>query len=438
MSQITSIRGFKDILPSEVKKWQHVEAIGRNVFSLFGINEIRIPILEKTELFIRGIGETTDIVEKEMYTFKDRGEDLLTLRPEATASVLRACIEHHLFEIDSVIKLYTIGPMFRRERPQKGRYRQFHQINVEYIGQDDPKIDAELIFMLMFLLNRLALENPVLEINSLGCPECRKSYKPSLISFLRKNEDKLCLDCHRRLDANPLRIFDCKNEICRSIIINAPLLIDSICLSCRDHFDMVQNHLAELSIPFSINARMVRGLDYYTKTAFEVTARSLGAQNAVTGGGRYNGLISLLGGPDIPGIGFAIGVERLITMLPGNNELFSSSPDIFIAALGTHAQSYAFILTQSLRRAGINTEMDYSHRSLKALLKRSDKLHCRYTLIIGDDELNSGNALLRNMYSKEQTIIHLSNLDDDVRIISSRIQRNDALLNGSTYKKVNL
>lgn len=425
MAQVTSIRGFKDIVPDEVGKWHYVEARARSVFSLFGIREIRIPILEKTELFIRGIGETTDIVEKEMYTFKDRGEDLLTLRPEATASVLRACIEHHLYETDPLVKLFTIGPMFRRERPQKGRFRQFHQINVEYIGQDDPRIDAELIFMLMYLLQSLGLENLNLEINSLGCAQCRKPYRPKLVAYLRNHDGELCQDCLRRLETNPLRIFDCKAESCQKILVDAPVMLDTLCHPCRHHFDTVQQYLGELSIHFTLNTRMVRGLDYYTKTAFEVTAQSLGAQNAVTGGGRYDGLVKLLGGPDMPGVGFAIGVERLISMIPRSDEDFIEYPDIFIAALGARAQGYAFLLAQALRRAGIKTEMDYSPRSLKGLMKRSDRLHCRYTLIVGDDELDAKKASLRNMTTKEQAALHLSSVEEDARSLASMINGNN-------------
>jgi len=257
--------------------------------------------LEKTELFKRGIGEATDIVEKEMYTFLDRGNEYLTMRPEATASVIRAYIEHHIYEKDPVAKLFTIGPMFRRERPQKGRFRQFHQINVEFLGQEDPRIDAELMSMLMYFLSEVGLDNLKLEINSLGCDKCRPAFREKIISFLRNREDKLCEDCRRRLVTNPLRIFDCKNESCQEIISGAPVILDFICASCGEHFDKVKEHIEILGVSYTINKRMVRGLDYYTRTAFEITTQSLGAQNAVTGGGRYDGLVQMLGGPDISG-----------------------------------------------------------------------------------------------------------------------------------------
>ncbi|HET56865.1 MAG TPA: histidine--tRNA ligase, partial [Deltaproteobacteria bacterium] len=291
---ITSVRGFKDILPDETGRWRHVEDTARRIFSSFGLREIRIPILEKTELFSRGIGDTTDIVEKEMYTFDDRGGDSLTLRPEATASVVRAYLEHHLHQHEAVSKLYTMGPMFRRERPQKGRYRQFHQINVEVFGSADPRTDAELLFMLVLFLGELGLPGLQLEINSLGCPRCRPVFKERVITFLDARRDELCDDCRRRLDTNPLRVFDCKNEGCRRLVEKAPVILDSLCDECAAHFDELKRYLEALDVPFVVNGGMVRGLDYYRRTAFEVTTTALGAQNAVAGGGRYDGLTEQL------------------------------------------------------------------------------------------------------------------------------------------------
>jgi len=293
MEKITAIRGFKDILPEDSDTFWKVETIARNIFKSFGFREIRVPIMEKTELFQRSIGETTDIVEKEMYTFSDRGNDNLTLRPEATASIIRAYIEHNMYAAEQITKLFTIGPMFRRERPQKGRFRQFNQIDVEMFGEDKPQSDAEVIFMLMYFLNSAGLNNLELEINSLGCGKCRPKFSPAVIDFLLKTgKGSLCPDCERRINTNPLRVFDCKVETCASIIANAPKIIDFLCPECEEHFSQVKSFLNDLSISFSINTRMVRGLDYYTKTAFEVKSTVLGAQNAVAGGGRYNGLVS--------------------------------------------------------------------------------------------------------------------------------------------------
>jgi histidyl-tRNA synthetase len=410
MEKITAVRGFKDILPGETEKWHFVEQKAREVFANFGILEIKIPILEKTELFTRGIGETTDIVEKEMYTFRDRGNEYLTMRPEATASVIRAYIEHNIHASEPISKLFTIGPMFRRERPQKGRFRQFHQINVEFIGYNDPRVDAELMLMLVTFLSAVGLTDLKLEINSLGCPQCRPDFRETVIAFLKGKEDGLCPDCQRRLETNPLRIFDCKVDTCQEIIASAPVILDFICGTCRDHFEKVKEHLTRFDIPHSLNAKMVRGLDYYTQTAFEVITESLGAQNAVAGGGRYDGLVKELGGEDIPGVGFAIGFERLVSMIPAKDETFIVHPDIFIAALGDEAQQFAFMLVNKLRLEGIKAEMDLSDKSLKSQMRRSNKLQCRYTLIIGQNEIEEKNAQLKNMETGEQKTITIEDV----------------------------
>ena len=408
MAKITSVRGFRDILPDETPKWQHIEEKIREIFFNFGIREIRISILEKTELFKRGIGEATDIVEKEMYTFLDRGNEALTMRPEATASVIRAYIEHHIYEKDPVAKLFTIGPMFRRERPQKGRFRQFHQINVEFLGQEDPRTDAELMSMLMHLLGEVGLDNLKLEINSLGCDKCRPAFREKVTGFLKDKKENLCEDCRRRLVTNPLRIFDCKNESCRKIISGAPVTLDFICDECKTHFERLKEYLGTLHVPFVINTKMVRGLDYYTRTAFEITTQSLRAQNAVTGGGRYDGLVQMLGGPDISGIGFAIGFDRLISMIPDTDGQDTGNPNIFIAALGNKAQNFAFSLCNTLRLAGIRAEMDFSNRSLKSQMKRSNKLNCSHTLIIGEKEMEEGAAQIRNMGDGTQESVDIN------------------------------
>ncbi|MCK9390892.1 MAG: histidine--tRNA ligase [Syntrophales bacterium] len=418
MEIITAVKGFKDILPGEAGKWQYVEEQARKIFTAFGCLEIRIPILEKTDLFARGIGETTDIVEKEMYTFRDRGDDLITLRPEATASIIRAYLEHHLYAADPVAKLYTIGPMFRRERPQRGRYRQFHQLDVEILGYEDARIDAELILMLMHFLKSVGLKSPQLELNSLGCPSCRPSFRESILQFLQGKEGDLCEDCQRRISTNPLRVFDCKMEGCKQIIAQAPVIQDFLCGGCRDHFAEVLASLAVFDIAYTINPRMVRGLDYYARTTFEITTDFLGAQNAIVGGGRYDGLIRDLGGPDIPGIGFAIGFERLLAMMPANQgEDFIKSPALFIAALGIEAQKFAYQLCNRLRMQGIQTEMDYTAKGLKSQMKRANRLKCRKVLIIGDREMESQEADLRDMQSGEQIKVRLDNSEELIKHI---------------------
>jgi len=411
---ITAVKGFKDILPGQIGKWQYVEGIARRIFTDFGFQEIRVPVLEKTTLFQRSIGEATDIVEKEMYTFLDRSNDFLTLRPEATASVLRACIEHNLFTPGQSTRLFTIGPMFRRERPQKGRYRQFHQIDVELLGLDNPITDSEIILMLMHFLNTLGLSGLGLEINSLGCTACRPGFRATMTAYLLGREGGLCGDCQRRISSNPLRIFDCKIEGCAETISGAPLILDHLCPNCCDHFKQVQRYLNDFQLNYIVNPRMVRGLDYYTKTAFEVVAGTMGAQNAIVGGGRYNGLINALGGDDIPGIGFAIGFERLLSLLPKEDDEFKISPILYIAAQGDDAREKAFTLGNALRLRGIPTEMTYIARSLKSQMKQADKLNCRYVLMLGEAELISETAQLRDMRGSHQISLSLNRIEDSL------------------------
>ena len=420
MEKITAIRGFKDILAEDARRFWEVESIARQVFNSFGFQEIRTPIMEKTELFQRSIGETTDIVEKEMYTFADRDNEFLTLRPEATASVIRAYIEHNMSAAEQITKLFTIGPMFRRERPQKGRFRQFNQIDVELFGEDKPQSDAEIIFMLMHFLTSAGLKDLQLEINSLGCASCRPVFSQAVINFLKGSEKNLCPDCQRRINTNPQRVFDCKGATWAATIANAPTILDFLCADCESHFAQVQSFLKDLRISFAINPRMVRGLDYYTKTAFEVKSNALGAQNAVAGGGRYNGLVSSLGGPEVAGIGFGVGFERLIVCLPedGKNKF---KTDLFIATLGEQAQKFAFTLTNELRRSGISAEMDYADKSLKSQLKRADKLNSSFAVIIGDKEISEKQAILRNMKTKDQQTIPLDDLlKSIIKIIKER------------------
>ena len=407
--EIKAIRGFNDILPGEIGRWQFVEKTVREVFEGFGFSEIRIPVLERTELFARGIGEATDIVEKEMYTFTDRSGNSLTLRPEATASMARAYLEHQLHTFDPVAKLYFMGPMFRYERPQKGRYRQFHQIDAEVFGVHNPVVDAEVIIMLIQFLKKVGLEQLELQINSLGCRECRPQYREKLKSFLEKKSFQLCEDCQRRLQTNPLRIFDCKVDDCKQTILGAPQVTDYLCASCVNHFEGVKEYLSMAGLTYVLNPRMVRGLDYYTRTAFEVVSYDLGSQNAVTGGGRYDNLFQEIGGVDIPGIGFAVGMERLISLLPRDKGLVRY-PDLFIATLGEDTKREAYRLANQLHLEGLRAEFDYEGKSLKSQMRRADKLKASYTLILGGDEMKRGKAVLRNMADKSQEEIPMDDL----------------------------
>jgi histidyl-tRNA synthetase len=394
---IQLIRGFKDILPGEVELWQALEKVARQLLEDFGFKEIRIPIMERTELFARSIGEDTDIVEKEMYTFPDRKGDLITLRPEATASIVRAYIQHRLFAKDAVQKFYTIGPMFRRERPQKGRYRQFYQINAEIFGVQSGLADVQLIFFLVTLFSRLQVSDVKAHINSLGCPKCRPKFKTALSEFLESVSDKLCSDCIRRKDRNPLRVLDCKVPACREAMVKAPSILDFLCSDCKEDFDEVKNMLAKLKVPFVVDKNLVRGLDYYARTTFEIQTASLGAQNAVAGGGRYDGLVSELGGPDIPATGFAIGFDRLTELTGFDAKQFYRKPDVFVAALGDESRLLAFEWVCAFGNQGIGAELDFGGRSLKSQMKQADRLEARYALIVGDDELAKREAILRNV-----------------------------------------
>jgi histidyl-tRNA synthetase len=410
--EIKAMRGFSDILPPATRRWGMLEQRAREVLEGFGFSEIRLPILERAELFSRSIGEETDIVEKEMYTFEDRSGDCITMRPEATASMVRAYIEHKLYTADPMVKLYSIGPMFRHERPQKGRHRQFHQINAEVFGIAQPMIDAEVMAILMHYLSLVGALGCRLQVNSLGCPNCRLAYKEILRAFLTDHLPGLCEDCRRRMERNPLRAFDCKVPSCQKIMSEAPLISDYLCPSCAEHFAAVRSYLETLEIAYEVNPRMVRGLDYYTKTAFEVVAGELGAQNAVAAGGRYDQLEAALGGPDIPGIGFAIGMERLLLILP--DEPLPSGPSLFIAVLGERPQRKALGLSYKLNRAGVRTLIDYEGRSLKAQMRRADKCGARYVLIIGEEEQRTGQAILRDMEEKKQEEIPLPSIFEEI------------------------
>ena len=409
MSQpnIQLIRGFKDILPGETELWQHIERTAIALFEDFGYREIRIPIMEKTQLFARSIGEDTDIVEKEMYTFPDRKGEQLTLRPEATASICRSYIQHKMYAQDPVRKFYTIGPMFRRERPQKGRYRQFYQIDAEIFGVAAPYADVELIFLLRTLFDRLDVTDPTAHVNSLGCPDCRPRFKEALSTLLNAAASSLCSDCLRRKDRNPLRVLDCKVPGCREAMTGAPAIIDYLCDDCRDHFSTVTDSLTGLGVPFKVDKQLVRGLDYYTRTAFEIQTGALGAQSAVAGGGRYDGLVGSLGGPEMPAIGFAIGFDRLAEIVSLKTPAATRTPDLFIAALGKPARKIAFSWSTSLGIEGIEATMEYADKSLKAQMKRANRLGAGRVLIVGESEMKSGTVVLRDMATKNQQEIPL-------------------------------
>ncbi len=405
--KLKALNGFKDILPGDVELWQQMESLARDVFSRFQFTEIRMPIMEKTELFARSIGEATDIVEKEMYSFVDKG---VTLRPEGTASLIRAYIEHGLYVQRPVQRLFTIGPMFRHERPQKGRLRQFHQIDAEVLGADHPRVDAEVMAMAAMLLEELGI-NVSLEMNSLGCPECRPQFREKLIAFLEERMDKLCDDCKRRTHTNPLRVLDCKKPGCREQVEEAPSILDSLCAACDNHFSQVKSNLETLGVEYSLNKFMVRGLDYYCRTTFEFITRDLGAQSAVGGGGRYDGLVEQLGGPKkLPGIGFAFGMERLVLLLQQQKALNGKRKelDLFIAGLGEKAAAECYPLVHELRESGLRVAMDHEGRSLKSQMKQADKAGSSWVLIVGDDELAERVGILRNMDNQEQQTISLN------------------------------
>jgi len=405
--EFTAIKGFKDILPEEAGNWQVLESTTRRLFNAFGFQEIKPPLLERTELFSRSIGQETDIVSKEMYSFKDSKGRGLTLRPEATASVTRAYIQHRLYQGNPVQKLFTIGPMFRHERPQKGRFRQFYQTNAEFFGDPGPKSDADIIIMAMYLFDSLGFDDLSLILNSLGCPQCRPRFRGKLKDYLRDKTDALCADCRRRVQVNPLRVFDCKVEGCNQVVSGAPSVLEFLCETCKVHFELLMGYLERLDIPFVLNHKLVRGLDYYNRTTFEIQTTRLGAQNAVLGGGRYDGLVKLLGGPDHPAIGFALGMERVVSLLEEKTASEERNPDLFVAALGENAEKVCFNWIMELRKSGMWVEMDYGSKGLKAQMKRAGRLGAKKVFIIGEDELVSGKGMLRDMETKVQDEVDL-------------------------------
>jgi histidyl-tRNA synthetase len=416
--RIQAIRGVKDIMPDEIEKWRWVENKANQVFTRYGFKEIRLPIFEKTKLFSRGIGETTDIVEKEMYTFEDRGGEKVTLRPEGTASVVRAFIEHKMYTKQTVQKYYYLGPMFRYERPQAGRFRQFYQIGVEAMGSHNPSIDAEVMIMLMEFFTVLGLNQIELQINSLGCNKCRPEYRETLKKSITNHLADLCENCNKRYQKNPLRVLDCKVERDIEIASGLPKITDHICNECKCHFEKVQTLLHETQIPYNINPSLVRGLDYYTHTAFEVTSRDLGAQNAISGGGRYNTLVEEFEGPPTPCFGFALGLERLISLVPFDKlESIETNPDVFVVSLGEEAKLKVFSLVHQLRSGGISVERDYNEGSIKSQMRKANRSASSFALIIGENEIKSGTYQLKNMKDGKQSNITADSCVEEIKAL---------------------
>ena len=415
MDTIKGIKGVKDILPEETPRWRFIEDAARRWALSYGYQEIRIPIFELTALFARSIGSATDIVEKEMYTFPDRDGTSLTLRPEGTAGTVRAFIEHNRAADPLPQKYFYFGPMFRHERPQAGRLRQFHQFGVESFGTSDPRADVEVIALLWHLLSDLALPDLTLEINSLGSLGDRAAYKPILLAFLRQQESHLCANCRRRMETNPLRVLDCKVPECRTVTESAPRLTDHLSPEARAHFDQVLTSLTAIGIVYRLNPRLVRGLDYYCLTSFEITSTHLGAQNAVGAGGRYDGLVETLGGPSVPAVGFAVGLERVSLMLPDSSSSTLYECLYYVAAFGDEGTKLGLVLLDELRRIGLSSQCDYRASTLKAHLRQADRSKCRYAIILGDDEARRRCVIIRNLESKAQEELPLGNLTSLLR-----------------------
>lgn len=410
-------RGTKDILPDTVGDWNYVEGEIRELCRRFGYSEIRTPIFEHTELFQRGIGEGTDVVDKEMYTFTDRGERSITLRPENTASAVRAYLQNKLYAQSNLVKLFYIGSMFRYDRPQAGRMREFHQFGVEALGEANPAVDAEVILLAMNLLEGLGLKDLELSINSVGCPKCRSKYRTMLQDFFRDKLEDLCEDCRSRFERSPLRILDCKKDSDKPYMADAPKITDCLCEECADHFAKLKELLTSAGISFTHDPRLVRGLDYYTKTAFEIKYPPLGAQSAVAGGGRYDGLIEEMGGNPTPAVGFATGLERLLLALESQNLLpeKNRSVDTYIVALGEAAQAEGFKLLNSLRQQGLSAAMDFAGRSMKAQMKQANKLGAKYSVILGEDEIAEGVVMLRSMEDSSQAKVPMNQVAEKIK-----------------------
>lgn len=407
-------RGTNDVLPSESYKWNYLESKFRNICSKFAYKEIRTPIFEHTELFERGVGETTDVVQKEMYTFQDKGNRSITLKPEGTSPVVRTYIEKKLYAEAQPIKTFYITPCFRYERPQTGRLREFHQFGVEVFGTQNPETDVEVMSLIDIFLKSLGLESIELRINSIGCPKCRKEYHQKLKGYLSEKIENLCETCQSRFDTNPMRIIDCKNGICQKEIVDIPKMIDNLCEECEVHFSKVKKLLDALEIEYTVDPKIVRGLDYYSKTAFEFISKDIGTQSTVAGGGRYDALVSSLGGKETPAVGFGMGIERLILTLEnaGIEIPNEEKVEIFIATIGEEAEKLAFKLLNKLRKAGISSEKDYLNRSMKAQFKYADKIGARFVGTIGEEEVKRNSVKLKNMKNGEQKDINIEELID--------------------------
>lgn len=412
-------RGTQDFLPEQVQNWNYIEKRLKDICQAYGYGEIRTPIFEETGLFLRGIGETTDVVQKEMYTFPtgDNKDQTYTLRPENTASAVRAYLENKVYGNEATTRWFYIGPMFRHDKPQAGRYRQFHQFGIEILGVQSPLADSEAICLALQFFRDLGLTDLNVELNSVGCPKCRPAYRDKLIAFFEPVKDQLCEDCQGRLYKNPLRILDCKEETCRRLSEGAPKINENLCEECHDHFEALKDLLTAAGETFHVNSRLVRGLDYYTKTAFEVQYTPLGSQSAVAGGGRYDGLVEELDGPHTPGIGFAMGLERLLLALEKQNLLPApaETSSVFIVALGTKASVEAFRLQQELHKQYVKTEMDIQGgKSMKSQMKHANKINAKYVIILGDDELARQESILRFMETGEQETVPLTEITERI------------------------
>jgi histidyl-tRNA synthetase len=407
--KIPGVRGMNDLLPAAIGRWQEMERVAREVFALYGYREVRTPAVEHAALFARGVGEATDIVKKEMYVFEDKGEEMLALRPEGTAGTVRAYVEHGC-HVEGLQKWFYMGPMFRRERPQKGRYRQFHQIGCECFGVAEPGIDVEQIAMLDDYLGRLGVR-AALKLNTVGDGQCRPAYLADLEAWLRERKDKLCADCNERIERNPLRVLDCKVASCQPVLAEAPRLLDRLCGPCRAHFDAVRAGLESLGVAYQVDARLVRGLDYYVRTAYEFSSDAIGSQSAVAGGGRYDGLVETLGGPPTPGIGFALGQERLALVLEASGRKPPEDrPVVFFVAADEIGAREAPLRAAALRKAGVASELDPRAGKLARQFKQAERVRARYAVVLGGDEVASGQAKLKDIDTREETPIALSEL----------------------------
>ena len=402
-------KGTQDLLPRESAKWRTAEEVMRSEAAVHGFGEVRTPVFEHTELFLRSVGDTTDVVEKQMYTFEDKGGRSVTLRPEGTSGVARAMLEHAMYNDGLPVKVYYHTSCYRYEKPQAGRLREFHQFGVEMFGAAQPAADAEVICLAKGIFDRLGVKNLTLELNSIGCPTCRARYHEALKAYLTGRKDELCETCQSRLERNPMRILDCKSPVCSKIAEGAPVILDYLCDDCRDHFESVKQYLTEAGVAFTVNPTIVRGLDYYTRTVFEFVSNDLGAQSTVCGGGRYDGLIEQMGGKPTPGLGFGLGMERLMLILQAQGiELPEDKPcEIFLVSMGDAASRRAFALCDQLHRCGVAAEVDVCGRSLKAQMKYANKLGAAFTMVLGDDELQQGKAQVKNMKTGEVSTISL-------------------------------